>query len=246
MGSTGNKSTSFKELRQRWHNLGVNITMNEAEDGTYHSGMENLTPKQLKELTTTLEKMSTEFPILKDLHVSLSVADGEQSEKLQKEGRGAEYDYSVNSILINPYALNSEAYNKTLHQQWYAGILTSLHPQGTDYTSALSHELTHAIERHLMQSQIKHDGSIVSMEKQIDALMGKIPENIVKQAALNMGNKWENLAGHISHYAASNTKKDTPNYSETMAEAVADYISNGKNANKYSREIVKVLKERLK
>jgi len=246
MGAVGTKTMSFKELRQHWHNLGVNISMDEQDDGTYHSGMEDLSSKQIKELTNTLEKMSQEFPILKDLHVSLDIADDVMTKKLDDAGFAAKYDYDVNNILIGPKALDKSIYDKTLHKEWYAGVLTSLHPQGTDYTSVISHELTHALERHLMQSQIKHDGSIVSYQKQIDALMGKIPEDIVKQAASNLGDKWENMAGHISHYAAIHNKNDNPNYSETMAEAVADYIANGKKSNKYSQEIVKVLKERLK
>lgn len=77
-------------------------------------------------------------------------------------------------------------------------------------------------------------------------------EEIVKEACEEVrkksGMSWisdENLQDRISSYARKDCAKGTE-YSETLAEACFDYVSNGANAEPLSKEIWNILKRRLR
>ena len=80
---------------------------------------------------------------------------------------------------------------------------------------------------------------------------GTFSKEIINKATNNYKNKYnENkdiltLASSISKYAETKNKNGDINADETIAEAVHDYYLHKQDANKYSIEIVKVLKEKL-
>lgn len=197
--------------------------------------MQNLSQEQRTAIEKELDKFIEIFPELKQRQVTIMMADRIDA----LDSAGGSYEQGMGIVYLTPKIFDRELYNETLKKQWYAGVLTSFHPQGTNNMSSLSHELAHVMTDFIVR-KIDVD------YKDVDDFVFKFNKNHVKsdyditnKAAESLGEKHGNLVTHISGYALKNRE-------ETIAEAVSDYVANGKKANKYSIAIVKELKKRLK
>ena len=123
-------------------------------------------------------------------------------------------------------------------------------PKNTKIKGIAAHEMGHLLERALID---KYNGGIPEWEN------GTYAKKVVKEAAINaqknsqgvkafsiapsnealFNNFLERLQKNISNYAVDES------CSETIAEAVCDYITNGENASRLSKEIWKLLKREL-
>lgn len=102
--------------------------------------------------------------------------------------------------------------------------LSGFHPKLGNRTGAeavTAHELGHHIAR------------------QIESRTGVSQEEIVARAGKKLGLRKESVAVNISEYARTN-------YHETIAESFADVYSNGKNASRASKAVIREVKALLK
>lgn len=111
------------------------------------------------------------------------------------------------------------------------------HPKGSNVVSTGSHEMGHILEKALIDKDT--GGGITGRRAWGDCTYAKaVVSEACKTAKKMTGKKYGELKGDISGYA----KQDA---SECLAEAVADYITNGENASLLSKEIWKILKKEL-
>lgn len=112
--------------------------------------------------------------------------------------------------------------------------------------SAIAHEIGHVIESYILRNSPEtKDLPFWEISKAWDN--NKIAKGIVAQACRNVkktdygkGKKSEELIEGISRQSAERGR------GEAFAEAFADYVANGENANPLSLEIVKISKEKYK
>lgn len=176
----------------------------------------------------TFEKMDRvykEFPEIIGAVKNIGTTnDGWMSTK--KSGKGCSINFNM-VYYLNLDDLNSE-YNKSVKSHFHVAN-TNLFDNGT-------HEVGHAIESMII------DKLGYSDELAIETFMNsEIADSFVSEAyrALNNPDTKVNEIGKISRYALSNG-------SETLAEAITDYISNGEKAAELAIEIVKAVKRLLK
>lgn len=129
---------------------------------------------------------------------------------------------------------------------------TNYHPSA-EVVSVYIHELGHIAEAALIKK--KNDGNFRGIEWKYSTRA----REIVYQAALNLERKeqkdptWipgkgtpSDIASFVYPYQDKISGYATKNYSETLAEAFADYYCNGEEARDISKEIIRLLKEELR
>ena len=152
-------------------------------------------------------------------------------------------------ILLNSYYfLNNKLLSNTVNEV----IEENFYVKDTTWESLIAHEMGHYITFVSLLKQNNIDSiTLVTKENEnkINELISLInshtySQKIVEQALANYNKinnqnvSLETLTNSISKYAS--TSPD-----EAIAEAVHDYYLHGNNANTYSLEIIKILKERL-
>lgn len=122
------------------------------------------------------------------------------------------------------------------------GDTTGFHPKNTGVLETGSHEMGHLLERTLIEQSV-NDGKYpfgafawnnCTESKEIISQACKT----VKKTPEGKGLRNAQLKSQVSGYA-------TKNDSECLAECVADYVANGDSASILSKEVWKMLKERL-
>lgn len=235
MGSVG-KSFDFMEWRRQLHDK-YNITIPiDVDNPMEDEPLVDLTASQRKQLEAVLDKIYKEFPELKQLPISLIYDDNMKDDPI------AGYDL-FNALYISRKVFDESAYAEGLVQKWYAGVLTSFHPQGTRAIDSLSHEIGHGLVRFIARREAgakytDFDKTSGNWQVVYSNQVKDVAQRITDNASKSLGTTYNNLVGHISHYA-------TTNRDETIAEAVMDYMANKSSANPYSIAIVKALKQEL-
>lgn len=152
-----------------------------------------------------------------------------------------EFDIKDSGVMCATYIgninFNAKYFNDVKNLQcMIQGNTTGFHPKNTGIVETGSHEMGHILERALID---KNGGNVSDWNNCTYAK--KIVQEACKSAkktAAGKGKLVAQLEEEISEYA-------TRNKSECLAEAVADFIANGKNASVLSREIWKILKREL-
>lgn len=125
------------------------------------------------------------------------------------------------------------------------GNATGFHPKNTGVLETGSHEMGHLLEKTLIE--MKNPGTDAMTRLFKAESWSKCTEakavisdacKAAKKTAEGKGLLNGRLKSQVSGYA-------TKNDSECLAECVADYIANGENASILSKEVWKILKERL-
>lgn len=188
----------------------------------------NLEFKNVKESMIGIEKVIKEFPktqsILKEINTKNS---------------GVMCASFKGNINFNPlyYKKGSSGLNSMIQ-----GEKTGFHPKNTGILETGSHEMGHLLERFLIDldnegldgySKIIHWNNCTSAKKVISQACKN-----AKKTTEGKGLKNYQLKSQVSGYA---TKTD----SECLAECVADYIANKENSSILTKEVWKILKERL-
>ena len=115
-------------------------------------------------------------------------------------------------------------------------------PPNTTIQSVVAHEFGHMIEGLLIKKEMAGE----SKAKQAIAWNGCHKSySVVKGAKEDLENHGETIPS-LYHIQKSISKYATGSFSETLAESFADVVANGKNANPYSRQIVRIALKRLR
>lgn len=149
------------------------------------------------------------------------------------------------TIFFNPkyYSLTPDQ----LTQVYQNSVESGFHPNG-DYKSILIHEAGHNVAHEYINQKIQSEmgvgyyatvAAIKDWNKGTSWSAKTIQKSLIIQACKNLGLKGsaQSNAKLISRYAGSKP-------CETIAEAYADYKSNGTNAHPLSQEIVKLLTQK--
>ncbi len=134
---------------------------------------------------------------------------------------------SGNSVFFNRKLLNDpdeaqkmcDEYSKKGH--WH---------KNSSPASLMAHEMGHALEHKLIEKVLNYRRGSQGFSEALNN--SEIAGRIVEKAADEIGGKMPELQKSISLYA-------TKNYSETLAEAMADCYANGDNATPFSKAIKK-------
>ena len=112
--------------------------------------------------------------------------------------------------------------------------------KGNNVISTVSHEAGHILEKALIDKNTGGDimGKIAWRDCTYAKAVASDACKAAKKTPEGKGKRNRELIGDISGYAKTNS-------SETVAEAVADYIINGENASILSRMIWEILKKEL-
>lgn len=122
------------------------------------------------------------------------------------------------------------------------GDTTGFHPKNTGVLETGSHEMGHLLERTLIEKSV-NDGKYPfgafawNDSTESKAIISQACKT-VKKTPEGKGFRNAQLKSQVSGYA-------TKNDSECLAECVADYVANGDDASILSKEVWKMLKERL-
>ncbi|RGM21693.1 hypothetical protein DXC23_01080 [Eubacterium sp. OM08-24] len=122
------------------------------------------------------------------------------------------------------------------------GDTTGFHPKNTGVLETGSHEMGHLLERTLIEKSV-NDGKYPfgafawNDSTESKAIISQACKT-VKKTPEGKGFRNAQLKSQVSGYA-------TKNDSECLAECVADYVANGDGASILSKEVWKMLKERL-
>ena len=125
------------------------------------------------------------------------------------------------------------------------------HPKNDSSAQTLAHETAHALERYIAKKTGQR-GFAIS-----EVVVKTAYRNVYKEPAYTPNDptsSFKKSCRGISGYAASNFKRTSGlfkkagvhQYTETWAEAFADVYSNGKHANPFSKEIVRIATEYYK
>lgn len=172
-----------------------------------------------------------------------------------------EFTYAENTLKPRDIALATKDFldrnDSAGHKEYERNVQSHWHPAGTTLEDVITHEIGHAIGlKHLKNSSRKllTDGMVVAqavanVDKVKAPMKGFLPisaRNTITSAEAQeiraFAQRMRNARASISKYANSTNKYGESLYHETIAEAYADVYANGRNANKYSREIVRLIK----
>ena len=187
-----------------------------------------------KTYLTGVEEMMNEFPQLK----------GEIREIGGKIGGKAFAGMTFDGRLhLNPKKM------KQLSQAeagFKSNVDSGFHPQGATAKGITVHEMGHAVEAYLIRKKYPEGQPKYAINRALSWNKGDVAKEIVSSAMDRAVKGWRrdkslatSAVQSISRYAASNA-------SETIAEAVCDYMANRSNAKPLSREIWNELKNRVK
>lgn len=139
--------------------------------------------------------------------------------------------YAAMSVNGRTLYLNPKFYDNptTMERTYKYDVSTKWHPDGTTYNDIIVHELGHAVSFKIARNNLQ------GYESANASLVNKAAEEIranSKSYGYARKPSEKKLRTEISRYA-------TKNYSETVAEAFADYHANKENAKPLSKAIMK-------
>ena len=185
----------------------------------------------LKTILKGVVEMMTKVPELKGILKTVG--------KDLQDGDGyAGIDFRGN-LYVNPEVMKDM---QTATKAYERDLSTSYHPEGTDVSNVIIHEMGHAMEIALIHKKYPRN-----LTKQLSAWRnGDVANDVVASAMDRAVPGWKadprkaaNAISDVSRYA-------TQDASETIAEAVSDYRSNGRNAKPLSVAIWGELQNRLR
>lgn len=187
----------------------------------------------VKQSLTGVDRVMREFPQAHGMLKEISIGKG-----------GIMATYFNGKITFNPaYYQNG---NPSVSPITAERSATGFHPHNMGVQGVGSHEMGHILEKALIEQSNPDDGSVISRIARAESWK-KCTEakNVIseackaaKQTAEGKGLLNDQLRAQVSRYA-------TADYSECMAECVADYMTNRESASLLSREVWKILKRRL-
>lgn len=186
--------------------------------------VEDLDFEATKEVLSGVDDVLVYYPQLKGTLASICVRDLD-------DGILAVNQYGTlwfSDYFLSSYTLAKESYN------WKIGI----HPKNSKFKSGGYHEMGHIIELYIVQ----HENTDKIDEDWIECKTAKNIVNIAMSRVEKL-TKYENVSYHemvyeIFSYALAND-------SETIAEAVSDYFTNGDNSSTLSLYIIEELEKRM-
>lgn len=160
-------------------------------------------------------------------------------------------DSSANAFAYAKYngtiAINPKKYVtvQEINSRYDANVGSGFHPAGTKAFHIVTHEGGHIMERALIDKFINEPGILGAFAKAEAWNRHSVASKVISEAARGAkklpggkGKKNAQLISEVSGYANKNR-------SETLAECVADYVANGKNAKPLSIATWSILKREL-
>ena len=161
-------------------------------------------------------------------------------------GQKLETDKFYNCLKVSTTNTNSL---KDLIAMYERDLSKNFHPKGTTWEDIIVHEYGHIIEAYLGAKRVgvnnpKWNMSIEDARASFKYLKtGKISKEIIEEAFKNLNIKTAkdkfNITSELSKYATQDTR-------EFLAEAFADAMRNGDNAQDISKEIIKIIDREMK
>lgn len=239
-GTAGGKlhSNSTRKEIQDYYKNNFNMTVS---DNYFDYNCE---PEFLVKSADSIEKIYSEFPILKDTKYNLEAVDFSNSKYIPKEYENTTAasvcDYS-GRLLVNVWQFNRNIF-PDIADMWIEKASENFFPKNSTIYDCLIHELGHKVEIALA----KGIGTSKSELNRHD-----IAEIIVKDAysrlPQGMFKSLQSARKSISGYAGTNYQttsgKRITAYEETFAEAIADYVINGVKSSQFSKLIVQDIKD---
>ena len=171
--------------------------------------------KQLGDISITSQNFSTEYK------------DPQYANASALSSRDYSGKIFVNSDVFSNYANAVDGYDKK-------GIF----PQNTSVSNILVHELGHKIEYAIAKLN-----GVAEQDIPYHATAKAIVESSFNELPKGTFKSMDEARNSISKYANSNFEViegvKVPQYEETMAEAVSDYVTNGSKASPLSKQIMK-------
>ena len=148
--------------------------------------------------------------------------------------------------------------NTWSHTTYDRGTKKNHHPQGTVLEDVITHEIGHAVQlkyfkkmgRAFADEGLLVGQAVANVEKVNFPKKGFLPASRVNtisaaeaQEIRTFSSIMRKAKESISAYANSTDKYGRSMYNETISEAFTDVYANGNKANKYSREIMRLLKK---
>ena len=205
---------------------------------------DNLDTKLLARTAQGLDNILAELG--KDVMHELGIRIVSSKSTFGKNSRAyAQTSLQSNTIFVNPSKFNSyDGVKASVHND----VASGFHPKGMKAGDIIVHELGHNLE-FLINRRANPNNKLTQWQADYNQTYSKA---IVQAAYAELKKEQPNLyktekqarAG-ISGYADSKWKGTTA-YTECMAEAVADYARNGKNASPLSVKIWEGIKAALK
>lgn len=158
------------------------------------------------------------------------------------------YDKNGNVLTLKTSSTLMDTVEKAKHH-YDKDISKGFHPKGTTYNDIIVHEMGHAIDAYITAKRagitnIKHDKISKEEMKILYQSYSSSPAStdIINQAFNNLGiaeikDKAATIK-NLSRYALQSRK-------ETLAEAFADAMANGDNAQPLSKEILKLIDKEM-
>lgn len=192
--------------------------------GIDRTSLQNADFNLLRDSCYEMAAVFEEFPQAKSALVSLEASG-------LGENTYASASYSGEIILNTKFYRNPELYRSTYEHD----VSTRHHPKGTEPKHTLAHETGHVLETALVNKYMSGEPSHLKLQARGSRIYS---EKVVKEALINLTEGRISGTIKVSKYALKN-------YSETLAECVADYRANGSKSAPLSREVYKILKREL-
>ena len=197
----------------------------------YKYNINNISKTALIQNFLKANKVIKDFPILKDKIKDIVIKESEDYFMAIKPTNNA----SGYIIYINKDTFSSiKNLKRTYNDNMQLGEMV----KGSTYKDILTHELGHELNFEIVKK--KYKGNLEKMQN--DYSNSITANNIVNKALENIGintqNKKIKEIKKISNYALEDG-------SECIGEAICDYYSNGKKANKLSKEIFRIIRGEL-
>lgn len=166
--------------------------------------------------------------------------------KTEDQGNSA---YASMQVITGALAINPKLFNDDLFKSYASDVDSHWHPDNTTSDSIIVHEIGHRLDW-LMHEKEHGTGAWGHYDAIVDWNGRKLAKSVVLDAIANakkatgQTGKISEWMSSISNYAASK-KNGSYQYHETIAEGIADYVSNKDNAKPLSKEIWKIVKAKL-
>jgi len=230
---TGSKTNSINDCKDF---ASLTKHMKDTYGVTVDSSVGNLDYSPVQQSMSGIEKVMQEFP---QAQTTLKAIGTDNAGVMCASYSG--------SICFNP-----KYYDDASH---LSGMImsdtTGFHPKNTGIVETGSHEMGHLLERTLIEKANPGTDMLSQFRKANDWSSSRQAQKVISEAskAVKASAQGRNpstgklykiaeLEAQVSGYA-------TTNKSECLAECVADYVANGKDASPLSREVWKILKREL-
>ena len=200
---------------------------------------DNLDFKGIRDSIYGVESVLKEFPEARRFLNGMKLSTDESDPDTYAYANSGSNSVHLGSGLYMNYGSVATLMKNDVSHNW--------HPAGSTAKSVAEHETGHlisyAVVRKMGGDLSTRSSKNKAMKKIVDkAMNSKVVKNYMKKNKLGAAQARRSISG----YAATQYRNGSPNYNETIAEAVSDYMSNRSRANVLSRAIVRVMKDELR